>query len=111
MTKFILVFTGGKMPEGEAESKAEMQAWDDWYRKLGDHIIDQGLPFCTSVKNVTSGGRISDGASDCRSSGYSLIQAESLDSAASLVRDCPALKDGARITVYETMEMQEMQRM
>lgn len=102
--KYMLVYTGGKMPEGEAEQKRVVKDWETWYSRTGKAVIDQGNPFTPLSKNISSDGRISDGSADCLASGYSLIQADSLDAATAIAKGCPVLKDGARITVYETFK-------
>jgi hypothetical protein len=102
MSKYMLVYTGGSMPQGEAEQKRVLKDWDRWYKRVGKSVVDQGNPFTPMAKNISSDGRISDGSSDCKASGYSLIQANSLDDAVAIAKDCPVLKDGAKITVYET---------
>jgi hypothetical protein len=60
------------------------------------------------ARDISPDGRISDGTMDCLGSGYSLIQADSIDAAVALARSCPVLKDGAKITVYETFNAQGM---
>jgi hypothetical protein len=102
MSKYMLVYTGGSMPQGEAEQKRVLKDWERWYKRVGKSVVDQGNPFTPMAKNISSDGRISDGSSDCKASGYSLIQANSLDDAVAIAKDCPVLKDGAKITVYET---------
>ena len=102
MSKYLLVYTGGRMPQSEADQKRILKDWQTWYTKSGKAVIDQGNPFTPTAKNISPDGRISEGSGDCMASGYSLIQAESLDAATSIARGCPVLKDGARITVYET---------
>jgi hypothetical protein len=106
--KYMLVYTGGKMPESEADQKRELKDWESWYTKIGKAVVDQGNPFTPMAKNITPDGRISDGTMDCLASGYSLIQADSIDAAVALARSCPVLKDGAKITVYETFNAQGM---
>ena len=36
MTNFVLLYTGGGMPEGEAEQAAVMDAWNAWYAWFGN---------------------------------------------------------------------------
>ncbi len=76
MSKYMLVYTGGKMPESEKEQKKVLKEWETWYAKSGHAIVDQGNPFSPIAKNISSDGRISDGSMDCMASGYSLIMAE-----------------------------------
>ena len=38
-------------------------------------------------------------------SGYSVLQADSLDAAVAMSKGCPVLQGGATITVYETLDV------
>ncbi len=35
MANFVLLYSGGSMPETEAEQAAVMQAWGAWFGQLG----------------------------------------------------------------------------
>ena len=104
MTNFVLVYTGGGMPEGEAEQAAVLAGWNAWYERLGEAIVDGGNPFGAS-KNVTHKG-VSDGAvSSPLITGYTIISAESLDAAVAEMHDHPHLKSGGQVSVHETFQM------
>lgn len=105
MTKFVLVFNGGGMPETEAEQVAVLAAWTGWYTQLGGAVVDGGNPFTPMAKNIASDGTVSDGPVGVLATGYAVIQAGSLDEAAGLAGGCPILASGGQITVYETIEM------
>ena len=104
MTNFVLIYTGGGMPESEEESAKVMAAWGAWYEKMGASIVDGGNPFGAS-KSVTSDG-VNDGSvSSPSATGYTIISAESLDEAVSKVEDHPHLNFGGQVSVYETFQM------
>ena len=105
MAKYVLLYSGGSMPETEAEQAAVMQAWGAWFGVLGSALVDQGNPFTGQAKSIASDGSVSDGAGDKAASGYSIIQADSLDAATTLAQGCPVLQGGAQITVLETFEV------
>ena len=105
MTKYVLIYSGGSMPQSDAEQKQVMKAWDGWFSKLGKAVVDQGDPFTPNVKSVGSDGTVKNGAVDGSASGYSIIEADSLDAAVKLAKDCPVLQGGAKISVFETMGM------
>lgn len=104
MTSFVLIYTGGGMPESEEEGKRVMAEWGAWYGKLGEAIVDGGNPFGAS-KNISADG-VSDGAvSAPAATGYTVISAESLDDAVEKSKDHPHLKYGGQVSVYETFQM------
>jgi hypothetical protein len=104
MTDYLLLYSGGSMPESEAEQAAVMQAWNTWMEGLGSALKDGGNPFNPgAAKTIGPDGSIRDG--DGTASGYSIIQADSLDVAADLAKGCPVLEGGATIAVYETISV------
>lgn len=102
MAKFLLLYTGGGMPETEAQQAEVMKAWGVWYDALGEAVVDPGDPFTPMAKNITSSGRVSDGPIGTMATGYTIIKADSLDSAVGMTKGCPILKSGGQISVYET---------
>ena len=105
---YVILYSGGSMPESESEQKSAMQAWQDWYSRIGGALVDAGNPFGPQAKSITSDGRVMEDSDSCLPSGYSIIQADSIDSAVMLAQTCPILKDGARISVYETFNAMAM---
>src|SRR6266705_207945 len=61
MANFVLLYSGGSMPETEAEQAAVMQAWGAWYGALGSAVVDGGNPFTPVAKSIASDGTVSDG--------------------------------------------------
>lgn len=104
MTNYLLVYTGGSMPETEAEGAAVMAAWGAWMGGLGDALVDGGNPVGAS-KQIDTDGSVSDGAVGTPATGYSIVQADSHNAAVSLAKGCPVLQAGGQISVYETIEM------
>jgi hypothetical protein len=105
MAKFLLLYTGGKMPENEAETAKVMQAWEAWYKTLGSAVVDPGNPFTPVAKTIKSNGTVSDVPAGGMASGYSIIQAESLAAAVKMAQSCPVLLGKAAISVFETFEV------
>ena len=100
--KYLLVYYGGAMagtPEAQAEVK---KAWDAWFKVLGKAAVDGGNPFTGKVKSVSSDGAVGDGPIARIASGYSILEAGSIDEAAKMATGCPVLKSGGQIAVYET---------
>ncbi len=103
MATYVLLFSGGGMPDDEAQQKAVMQEWMSWFGMLGSNLVDQGNPFNPMAMSISSDGKVSNGSVGGMASGYSIIKANSMDEAVSRAKTCPVLKSGARITVYETV--------
>lgn len=102
MAKYVLVYSGGARGATPAEQKAQLEQWGNWFGKLGKAVADPGNPFSDKVKSLSSEGKVKDGPVGQRASGYSIVEAGSIDAATELAKGCPVLKSGGQITVYET---------
>jgi hypothetical protein len=102
MTDYLLLYSGGSMPETEAEQADVMKAWDVWMSSIGPALKDGGNPFTPAVKSISADGMVSDGPVGGMASGYSIIQADSLDDAVEMAKGCPVTLGGASISVFET---------
>lgn len=105
MAKFLLLYTGGGMPEGEEEQAAVMAAWGAWYTEMGAAVVDPGEAFAPNVMNIVPGGAVSDGAIGTQASGYTIVSADSMTAAVALAQSCPMLAGDGQVTVYETLDM------
>jgi len=94
IAKFLLIYTGGNptTPPTPEESAAIIKDWTDWFSALGENLVDAGNPTTPMAKSIASDGAVSDGAPGEMATGYSIIQADSLDAATEAVKSCPQLK-------------------
>jgi len=101
MAKFVLVFNGGAPAESEMEE--HKKEWGAWIQGLGDKY-DSGLPFGDDKKSVKGpDGSVSDYSGD--SSGYMVIDADSIDDAVDTAKDAPHQKNGGSTDVFSTVDM------
>lgn len=104
MPKYLLGYHGGGMPETPEEGERVMAAWRSWMEGLGNGLVDGGNPTMPG-KTVAANGRVSDGGGSNPLTGYSIIEAQSLDDAVRLSKDCPILASGGSIEVAELVPM------
>ncbi len=98
MSKFVLIYHGGKPPETDEEKDQVMAAWGEWIQSAGDALTDIGNPFGPPV---SIGGEAGDPAT-----GYSIIEAADVDGVKALLGNHPmAGADGARIDIHEAFNM------
>jgi hypothetical protein len=102
MANFLLAYKGGSMAETPEAQEAAMQAWMGWFESIGAAVVDGGAPFGPSTAVQSSG---STGATTAGLTGYSVLQADSLDDAAALAKGCPVLEAGGTVEVYEALPM------
>lgn len=103
--KYLLVYYGGSMPDTPAQQARVMKQWTTWFTKLGPAMVDPGNPFSGSVSKIDADGSVAKGPIGKRATGYSIIEAPSLDKATKLAKTCPVIKGGAQIAVYETFNV------
>ncbi|MFI5036788.1 MAG: hypothetical protein ACHQFZ_11390 [Acidimicrobiales bacterium] len=101
MAKFLVVYRGGDPGDGEMDESV-MDAWMGWFGSLGSAVTDMGNPFMGGTAIGPDGARSEETAG---LSGYSLIEAGSLDDAAKAVAGCPHLASGGSVEVYEAVPM------
>ena len=102
MAKFVYVYTGGQSASTPQEQEAVMGKWMAWFGELGSAVKDGGNPFGASA-TVRPGGAIASG--EGKAGGYSIIEADSLESATTLAKGCPTLDHGGSVEVYEALDM------
>ena len=107
MTKFVLLYFGGGMPETETETAEVIKAWEAWYTALGSAVVDPGHPLAP-VASIASDKTVSDGPTGAMATGYTIIQAESIDEAVTMAQSCPVLMGGADISVFEAFEVMKV---
>ena len=96
MKRFLLLHFGFQKPTPEI-----MKAWGAWFESITDKIVDQGGHFSKGREISKSGTK--DLPMNLESiTGYTVITAESLDSAEQLAKSNPYI---ANIRIYEVMSM------
>ncbi len=105
MANYMVIYTGGMgMAASPEDQQKIMEEWGAWYGKMGPAIVDGGAPFAAS-KHLKGNG-IEDGPlGDSPATGYTLIDADSLDAAAKACEDHPHLNHGGQIQVFTCVDM------
>ncbi|HAA14698.1 MAG TPA: hypothetical protein DCE41_24630 [Cytophagales bacterium] len=110
MKKYLLIYhlpaaALEGLPETTPEVREEtMKLWGAWAERLGHKLLEMGTPL-TGGQKVVQGGATSDSTKEV--AGWSMIQAESMDEAKSLVDGHPHLvwSDKTSIEIHEEGEM------
>ena len=93
--KYVLAFRGQVGRRLTAEEEAR---WPTWFEQIKDSIADFGSRV-GQVREVGDGTGRSDALS-----GYIMINANSLDAAATLAGGCPILQQGGSVEVGELVD-------
>lgn len=99
MPKFLFTYHVPNVPLeqrlvelGPSAGAGAMALWNSWIESLGPHLLDRG----NRVSDARMLGRCEG---DTRSSGYTVITADSLDAAVALAAQCPFLGKGGGVEV------------
>ena len=103
MPNFVLVYHGGKNFETKDEGEAHMIKWKAWNEKLGEAVVDPGVPVGPS-KTVSSAGVVDNGGAN-PISGITILKAESFKAVLEMAKACPHIDIGGSIEVAEAMNM------
>ncbi len=102
VAKFVLNYHGGKLAETPEEQAKSMGEWVAWFTQLGSAVVDQG-DAVGATKTVSANG-VSDGGTN-RSTGYSIIQVDSIDQAIKASQMCPVLATGGSVEIGQLLEI------
>jgi hypothetical protein len=95
MAKFLYLYHGGGPPASPEEGEKVMQAWMAYFGRVGEKLLDGGAPLGPS--------RSIKGAPNSGCTGYSIIEAASLDDAQALTDGHPHLMSGGTIEICEAL--------
>ena len=92
MAKFVVIYSGGMgMAASPDEQQGIQDEWGAWYGKMGPAVTDGGNPFGASKSLSGPGAAATDGPGDTPATGYTVIEADSLDAATAACSDHPHL--------------------
>lgn len=103
MPKFLFVYHGGSKPSSPDEVADVMAKWGAWFEKLGAAVVDGGNPV--GLSKTVFADKITDDGGANPTSGYSLVNANSIDDAVKMAQGCPILQAGGNVEVAEVIDM------
>jgi len=105
MAKFIFVYKGpatDMSDMSEDQSKAVLDAWNQWIEKTGPALLDIGQPMANGISLLDNGNE----GKAALLNGYSIIEAADISSAKKLATGHPFLSEGKgnfAIDIYELL--------
>ncbi|MDJ0334960.1 hypothetical protein QMG83_06960 [Salinibacterium sp. G-O1] len=112
MTKYLFIYhapmsPADATPPNDADMQEVMGQWMSWAGEAGEHLADFGTPLANGVR-VSPGGATEPSTREV--SGYSMIEAASMDEALSLAKNHPHLNmpGGCEIEVHEAQAVPGM---
>lgn len=103
MAQYIITYLGGDQPSSPEESKKHFAKYKEWLSSLGDSAVSPANPL-KNTNTVNPDGTVLSGSTTSMS-GYTIIEADSMDAALEVARACPFLDIGGSLEVSELAEM------
>ena len=103
MAQFIIAYLGGDQPSSPEEGKQHFAKYKGWLSSLGDSAVSPANPF-KNTSTVNPDGTITPGSTTSMS-GYTIIEADSMETALEIAKACPFLDIGGSLEVSELMQM------
>ena len=103
MAQYVIVYLGGNQPPTPEEGKQHFSKYQEWLTSLGDSAVSPMNPL-KNTSTVNPDGTVIDD-SKTTMSGYTIIEAESMDAALEMAKDCPFLDIGGSLEVSELVKM------
>lgn len=105
MPQFCLSYLGGNEPATPEEAKTHFADYMKWIKSLGEQAVSPMNPF-KNTHIVHPDGTVATGGNTTMS-GFTIIEAESMEAALIIVRACPFLQVGGALEVSEIVTMPE----
>ena len=98
MIKYLYIYSGANQPSSQEAVQAKMAAWMAYFERIGPALVDHGAP-------LMPGATLLGSAESSGATGFSIIQAESMEQALALTAGHPHLNNGGGIEVLEYAPM------
>ena len=103
MAQYIITYLGGNHPSSPDEGKQHFAKYKEWLSSLGDSVVSPANPF-KDTRTINTDGTVTTGSTTSMS-GYTIIEAKSMESALELAKACPFLDIGGSLEVSELIQM------
>ena len=103
MAQFMITYLGGDKPASPEEGQQHMAKYMAWLSSLGESAVSPANPL-KNTTIVNSDGSVTSG-SKTSMSGYTIVEADSMDAALAIAKACPFLEIGGSLEVSELVQM------
>jgi len=107
VTKYLYLYQGPATPMEDftpEQSAEQTKAWGDWMAKVGSALVEPGAPFAAR----TAVGDDGSSPKPSQQNGYTIVEADSLEGAQTLVKGHPFLAEGKGRFSIEIFELAPM---
>lgn len=102
MAQYVFVYLGGNQPSSPEEANEHFTKYIEWLSSLGEAVISPTIPL-KDTHTVSPDGSVREGGASAMS-GFTIIEAASINDALSIAQKCPFLEIGGSLEVSELMQ-------
>jgi hypothetical protein len=103
VARYIIVYLGGNPPSSPEDGKKHFAKYREWLSSLGDSAVSPANPL-KGTNTVSPDGTVTTGGTTSMS-GYTIVEADSIEAALEMAKDCPFLDVGGSLEVSELIQM------
>lgn len=103
MAQYIISYLGGNPPSSPEEGKQQFAKYQAWLISLGDTVVTPASPLKDTF-TISSNGTVTSGSTTMMS-GYTVIDADSMETALGMAKACPFLDIGGSLEVSELVQL------
>ena len=103
MAQFMITYLGGDQPSSPEEGKKHFEKYKQWLASIGEAIVSPANPL-KNTHTVNPDGTHTAG-SRTSMSGYTVVEADSIEAALEIAKACPFLDINGSLEVSELMQM------
>lgn len=103
MPQYVIIYVGGDQPATPEEGKQHFAKYMEWLSSLGKAAVSPANPL-KGTQTIRPGGEV-EGGSETRVSGYTIVEADSMNAALDMAKACPFLDIGGSLEVSELAQM------
>jgi len=103
MAQYVIVYIGGNQPSAPEEGKQHFAKYQEWLASLGGSAVSPMNPL-KNTGTVNPDGTVTAGSTTSMS-GYTIIEADSMETALEIAKACPFLDIGGSLEVSELIQM------
>ena len=103
MAQYLITYLGGNPPSTPEEGKQHFAKYKEWLSSLGESVVSPANPL-KNTSTVNPDGSVTAGGSTTMS-GYTIVEADSIDAALEIAKACPFLDIGGSLEVSELIQM------
>ena len=103
MAQYIICYFGGDHPTAPEDAQQHFEKYKQWLAELGETVVSPANPL-KGTRSLSADGAVGEGSATGMS-GFTVIEADSLDAAIEISQRCPFLDIGGCLEVSELLRL------